>query len=263
MNEPNMELTWMPVYWSDLLAGTTHMDAAELGGFMLLIAEQWKRGHLPNDNRMLKKIARINSQVKMDTILQKFTLTPEGHLINEVCAKVRVEQMEKYIANSERARKGGKAKALKKMAANDVLEAHLEHTEEEKKEERDTNVSHLLLQAGHEKFAEKIFSDEGELDKQNIELLVRRPLTPNDCNEFNALLAIDEKAHLTFSEWKKHFRNWLTTKPKTHEQTPARKQRTGANTTAIVSAADAVLQQYQHNQHTAGHTEPGQHTGYT
>ena len=56
MNEPNIELMWMPVFWSDLLAGTTHMDAAELGGFMLLIAEQWKRGHLPNDNRMLKKL---------------------------------------------------------------------------------------------------------------------------------------------------------------------------------------------------------------
>lgn len=263
MNKPNMELTWMPVYWSDLLAGTTHMDAAELGGFMLLIAEQWKRGHLPNDNRKLKKIARISSQLKMNTILEKFTLTPDGHLVNEVCAKVRDEQIAKYVVNVERARKGGKAKALKQMAAGDVLQAHLEHTEEEKKGDRDTNVSLLLLQAEHEKYAEKIFSDEGELDKQNIELLVRRQLTRNDCNEFNALLAIDEKVHLTFSEWKKHFRNWLTTKPQTHEQTPARKQRTGANTTAIVSAADSILQQYQHNQHTAGAAEQGQHTGYT
>jgi uncharacterized protein YdaU (DUF1376 family) len=249
---------WMPVFWSDLLAGTTHMDAAELGGFMLLIAEQWKRGHLPNDNRMLKKIARINSQVKMDTILQKFTLTPEGHLINEVCAKVRTQQITKFTKQHIAGKKGAQ-----KRWQNDRDPIVHAITEEEKKEERDTNVSLLLLQAGHEKFAEKIFSDEGELDKQNIELLVRRPLTRNDCNEFNALLAIDEKAHTTFSEWKKHFRNWLTTKPKTHEQTPARKQRTGANTTAIVSAADAVLQQYQHNQHTAGPTEPGQHTGYT
>lgn len=258
MNEPNIELMWMPVYWSDLLAGTTHMDAAELGGFMLLIAEQWKRGHLPNDNRKLKKIARINSQVKMDTILEKFTLTPEGHLVNEVCAKVRVEQREKFL----RQHIAGKKNAKKRWQTDTNGNAN-GTTEEEKKENRDTNVSLLLLQAGHEKFAEKIFSAEGELDKQNIELLVRRRLTRNDCNEFNALLAIDEKAHTTFSEWKKHFRNWLTTKPKTHEQTPARKQRTGANTTAIVSAADAVLQQYQHNQHTAGAAEPGQHTGYT
>ncbi|MFM2307722.1 MAG: hypothetical protein RLZZ367_2391 [Bacteroidota bacterium] len=263
MNEPNIELMWMPVFWSDLLAGTTHMDAAELGGFMLLIAEQWKRGHLPNDNRKLKKIARINCDLQLDTILEKFVTDPNGNLINKVCAQVRVEQIAKYVVNVERARKGGKAKALKQMAANNLLEAHLVRAEEEKKENRDTNVSLLLLQAGHEKFAEKIFSDEGELDKQNIELLVRRPLTRNDCNEFNALLAIDEKAHTTFSEWKKHFRNWLTTKPKTHEHPPARKQRTGANTTAIVSAADAVLQQYQHNQHTAGPAEPGQHTGFT
>lgn len=254
---------WMPVFWSDLLAGTTHMDAAELGGFMLLIAEQWKRGHLPNNNRMLKKIARINSQVKMDTILQKFTLTPEGHLINEVCAQVRVEQIAKYVVNVERARKGGKAKALKKMAANDVLEAHLEHTEEEKKEERDTNVSSSSSYAEHEIFKQKFFAAEGELDKQHLELAVRRKLTTADADEFNSHCAFSETPHTTFSEWKKHFRNWLTTKPKTHEQTPARKQRTGANTTAIVSAADAVLQQYQHNQHTAGPTEPGQHTGYT
>lgn len=263
MNEPNMELTWMPVYWTDLLAGTTHMDAAELGGFMLLIAEQWKRGHLPNDNRKLKKIARISSQLKMNTILEKFTPTPEGHLVNEVCAKVRDEQTAKYVVNVERARKGGKAKALKQMAAGDVLQAHLEHTEEEKKEERDTNVSNHHQQAGHDFFAGKIFSVEGELDKQHLELEVRRPITPNDCTQFNAHCAFEERTHPTFSEWKKHFRNWLTTKPKTHEQTPARKQRTGANTTAIVSAADSILQQYQHNQHTAGAAEQGQHTGYT
>ncbi len=258
MNEPNMELTWMPVYWTDLLAGTTHMDAAELGGFMLLIAEQWKRGYLPNDNRKLKKIARISSQLKMNTILEKFTPTPEGHLVNEVCAKVRVEQREKFL----RQHIAGKKNAKKRWQTDTNGNAN-GTTEEEKKEDRDTNVSLLLLQAQHEKFAEKIFSDEGELDKQNIEMLVRRPLTRNDCNEFNALLAIDEKVHLTFSEWKKHFRNWLTTKPQTHEPPKTRKQRTGANTATIVSAADSILQQYASGQHTAGAAEQGQHTGYT
>ena len=263
MNKPNMELTWMPIYWSDLLAGTTNMDAAELGGFMLLIAEQWKRGHLPNDNRKLKKIARITCDLQLDTILEKFTLTPEGHLVNEVCAKVRDEQTAKYVVNVERARKGGKAKALKQMAAGDVLQAHLEHTEEEKKEDRDTNVSSSSSYAGHEIFKQNFFSAEGKLDKQHLELAVRRKLTPADADEFNSHCAFSETVHLTFSEWKKHFRNWLTTKPKTHEQTPARKQRTGANTTAIVSAADSILQQYQHNQHTTGTAEHGQHTGYT
>lgn len=263
MTEPDIELTWMPIYWSDLLAGTTHMEAAELGGFMLLIAEQWKRGHLPNDNRKLKKIARITCDLQLDTILEKFTPTPEGHLVNEVCAKVRTEQIAKYVVNVERARKGGKAKALKQMSAGDVLQAHMEHTEEEKKEDRDTNVSLLLLHTQHENFTEKIFSEEGELDKQNIELLVRHPLTRKHCNEFNALLAIDEKVHTTFSEWKKHFRNWLTTKPKTHEPPKTRKQRTGANTATIVSAADSILQRYTSGQHTAGAAEQGQHTGYT
>lgn len=263
MNEPNIELMWMPVFWSDLLAGTTHMDAAELGGFMLLIAEQWKRGHLPNDNRKLKKIARINCDLQLDTILEKFVTDTNGNLINKVCAQVRTDQIAKYVVNVERARKGGKAKALKQMAANNMLEAHLEHAEEEKKENRDTNVSSSSSYAEHEIFKEKFFAAEGELDKQHLELAVRRKLTTADADEFNSHCAFSETPHTTFSEWKKHFRNWLTTKPKTHEQTPARKQRTGANTTAIVSAADAVLQQYQHNQHTAGPTEPGQHTGFT
>lgn len=248
----------MPVYWTDLLAGTTHMDAAELGGFMLLIAEQWKRGHLPNDNRKLKKIARISSQLKMNTILEKFTPTPDGHLVNEVCAKVRVEQREKFL----RQHIAGKKNAKKRWQTDTNGNAN-GTTEEEKKEERDTNVSNHHQQAGHDFFAEKIFSVEGELDKQHIELEVRRPITPNDCTQFNAHCAFEERTHLTFSEWKKHFRNWLTTKPQTHEPPKTRKQRTGANTATIVSAADSILQQYASGQHTAGTAEQGQHTGYT
>lgn len=258
MNESNMELTWMPIYWSDLLAGTTNMDAAELGGFMLLIAEQWKRGHLPNDNRKLKKIARITCDLQLDTILEKFTLTPEGHLVNEVCAKVRTEQIAKYTKQHIAGKKGAK-----KRWHNDGDPIVHAIAEEEKKEDRDTNVSSSSSYAGHEIFKQNFFSAEGKLDKQHLELAVRRKLTPADADEFNSHCAFSETVHLTFSEWKKHFRNWLTTKPKTHEQTPARKQRTGANTTAIVSAADSILQQYQHNQHTAGVAEPGQYTGYT
>ncbi len=258
MNEPNIELMWMPVFWSDLLAGTTHMDAAELGGFMLLIAEQWKRGHLPNDNRKLKKIARINCDLQLDTILEKFVTDPNGNLINKVCAQVRTDQIAKYTKQHIAGKKNAKKRWQTDTSGNANGIA-----EEEKKENRDTNVSSSSSYAEHEIFKEKFFAAEGELDKQHLELAVRRKLTTADVDEFNSHCAFSETPHTTFSEWKKHFRNWLTTKPKTHEQPPARKQRTGANTTAIVSAADAVLQQYQHNQHTAGPAEPGQHTGFT
>lgn len=52
--------TWMPMYWADYLADTSHLNAAEHGAYLMLIAHYWTTGKpLPNDDRLLARIARM------------------------------------------------------------------------------------------------------------------------------------------------------------------------------------------------------------
>ncbi len=70
-------------------------------------------------------------------------------------------------------------------------------------------------QNAHEVFAKKLFSDIGTLDRQNIELQLnpRRLLIPEDCEAFNRHLQTEGKHHVHWSEYIKHLRNWLNTRP--------------------------------------------------
>lgn len=210
-----IELTWMPVYWEKLLAGTTHMDAAELGGYILLIAEQWKKGFVTADEKKLMKIARQRSKEKLQTILEKFKPDGNGNLINKVCAEIRIEQTGKYLKNKISGKKGAEKRWRKDGDPNAVAKVSAIAEVRSKKEETTKVVIHQ--QHKHEEFAEKIFTEEHEQDRVNIELqLVPKPklLHPLDVRQFNAHLHTAKKVHETFHEWQTHLRNWINTKPK-------------------------------------------------
>ena len=52
---------WMPIYWGDYLADTTHLTTHEHGIYLLLIANYWRRGSgLPDDNEYLARITRMS-----------------------------------------------------------------------------------------------------------------------------------------------------------------------------------------------------------
>jgi len=73
----------------------------------------------------------------------------------------------------------------------------------------------------HEVFAKKLFSETGGLDRQNIELQLnpRRLITETDCEEFNRHLQTEGKHHVHWSEYIKHLRNWLNTRPSNSKKT--------------------------------------------
>lgn len=53
--------SWMPIYWSDYLADTSHLGAMEHGAYLLLIAHYWQAGKpLPDDDVQLSRIARVS-----------------------------------------------------------------------------------------------------------------------------------------------------------------------------------------------------------
>lgn len=215
-SELDIELAWMPVYWERLLAGTTHMDSAEFGAYMLLIVEQWKKGHVSNDHKRLMKITRLKSKDKLETVLEKFKPDNAGNLINTVCHEIRNEQINKYLKHSKR----GKKAAEKRWNgdATSIQQASLLHTEERNKieEERDTNVSvHQQQQHAHDIFLQKLFTEEWKLDKENLELQLknRREISENDVLEFNRHLLTEGKHHVHRTEYLRHLRNWLNTRP--------------------------------------------------
>lgn len=55
MNRP-----WMPLYVADYLADTGHLSAAEHGAYMLLIMHYWQNGSLPQEERRIARICRLN-----------------------------------------------------------------------------------------------------------------------------------------------------------------------------------------------------------
>jgi len=109
--EEEVDLPWMPLYIDKLISGTDHMDAAELGGYLRLLIEQFRKGHVTSDIKKLKKLSRLPEN-KLATVVEKFTKDADGNLQNRKCAEVREKQMAIYRSQKIRSSKGGQAKQL-------------------------------------------------------------------------------------------------------------------------------------------------------
>jgi uncharacterized protein YdaU (DUF1376 family) len=49
--------TWMPLYVGDYFADTRRLNTTEHGAYLLLLMEQWRHGHVPDDDAELARIA--------------------------------------------------------------------------------------------------------------------------------------------------------------------------------------------------------------
>jgi uncharacterized protein YdaU (DUF1376 family) len=51
---------WMPLHIDDYLADTGHLSGAEHGAYLLLIMHYWQNGSLPENERLIARIARMD-----------------------------------------------------------------------------------------------------------------------------------------------------------------------------------------------------------
>lgn len=54
-----MSHAWMPFYVADYLADTGHLTALEHGAYMLMILHYWQNGGLPENERLIARVARL------------------------------------------------------------------------------------------------------------------------------------------------------------------------------------------------------------
>jgi uncharacterized protein YdaU (DUF1376 family) len=54
-----MARPWMPMYWGNYLGDTGHLSTLQHGAYLLLIAQYWQHGGLPDDDRQLAAITKL------------------------------------------------------------------------------------------------------------------------------------------------------------------------------------------------------------
>jgi uncharacterized protein YdaU (DUF1376 family) len=140
---------WMPIYIGDLLADTQHLTNEQFGIYHKLFYHQWRHGHFSEDematiagfSNAVFESASSTSQAELKqafsrvlaALKQMLAKDTDGLWFSRRCDLEKVKWFEKKRVFTERARKGGLAKARRKReemaassSASSVLEGMLE-----------------------------------------------------------------------------------------------------------------------------------------
>lgn len=97
-------------YPADFIAGTAHMSAQEVGGYIRLLCHQWQQGSIPSDEVQVSRIAGIRN-TKLSLLLTKFVKGTDGNLRNPRMESIR-QKIEVYREKqAEHGKTGGRPKA--------------------------------------------------------------------------------------------------------------------------------------------------------
>lgn len=109
---------WMPLYISDYMADTMHLNTEQHGAYLLLIMAAWKSGGtLPNSPDQLQAITRL-SPAKWKTcepILKPYFMVTEESWSH----KRVIDELERAKKNSEARSKSGKKGASSRWRIDD------------------------------------------------------------------------------------------------------------------------------------------------
>lgn len=128
----------MPFWIGDYIRDTMHLSAAESGAYLHLIMAYWVSGGLPNDDRKLAVIAKMELTEWKETRPTIEAFFGPGFSSHKRIDKELVATAEKIANRSEVGRKGGIASGKVRKEANVKPRFNLGSTEREAK----TNQSH-------------------------------------------------------------------------------------------------------------------------
>jgi uncharacterized protein YdaU (DUF1376 family) len=122
-SSPDSVGAWLPLYVGDYLADTKDLTAEEHGAYLLLLMHEWKTGPLPNDIADLARIGAVSKFrakicIQLKIIPRFFKQGPDGKYFSPRLEAERARSIEKKRLYTERAKKGGRAKAASSSASS-------------------------------------------------------------------------------------------------------------------------------------------------
>lgn len=135
-------IPFMPLYIGDYLGDTQHLTTEQHGAYLLLLMAMWRAGgRLPNDPKILCRIARIHPPhwPKMSAEVMSFFQESGDEITHDRLVMELKKASLKSQSRAAAGRLGGKAKALKNkelgVAKASVLLKHSSESESERKKE--------------------------------------------------------------------------------------------------------------------------------
>jgi uncharacterized protein YdaU (DUF1376 family) len=113
--------TWMPIFISEYLADTMHLNAQQHGAYLMLLFHHWRSGSVPDDDAQLSAIARCDMgswKKSVGPVVRTF-FSKEGGVLIQKRALAEREVANELVDKRSQAGKEGAAKRWGRDRKND------------------------------------------------------------------------------------------------------------------------------------------------
>lgn len=121
---PNKNKTdiWMPIYIGDYLSATTRLTTEQHGAYLLLLMDYWKNGPLPDNDRVLAQICRMNLDdwSNARSILEAFFEVSDKQWIHKRVEREIEEAKDRKETATRRAKAGAEARWHRNNASSNA-----------------------------------------------------------------------------------------------------------------------------------------------
>ena len=236
-------------YIDTWLAATAEMDSDVRGWYLNLILHQFDKKDLPNDVEKLAVLAGVKhseferfKQMLNQVLMQKFKQNEHGRLENAY-AKQIIAGRELF---KDKRSKSGTIGAIIKTALTiqgfnseyikrlkvELYEMESEQLDKHKDKQVLEHLLKLYINGNenedvnediHTVFSARLLKS--EIDKTAIEVATRFLFDKTHLEQFNASCVTAKKVHMHYSEYMKHFRNWISKMSEQGKITPIKPQK--------------------------------------
>jgi uncharacterized protein YdaU (DUF1376 family) len=111
---------WMPVYIGDYLSATNRLTTEQHGAYLLLLMDYWKNGPIPDNNRTLAQITRmdVDAWSNARSILEAFFEVSDGHWKHGRVERELLKAEKRKEVASNRGKAGATARWSKNNASS-------------------------------------------------------------------------------------------------------------------------------------------------